>query len=107
MAPRDTTGKQIMRDIMKELGSATATQLFDEMKRRGAPIVNDTIWQYMMSLVVNLPPAWERWPHVKDKFLFLRENGMYELYDKDKHGVYNNGQLVPPGTGTKANPSAT
>ncbi len=101
MAPRDLSGKQIMRDIMENLRTATAEQIFDEMRRRGAVIADDTIWQYMMSLVVNLPPAWKHWPQLTDRFLFLREDGVYELYDEARHGRYDNGRLVPPsGTAT-------
>ncbi len=40
---------------------------------------NSTIWEHLMSLVVNLPPARHHWPKSKP-FLFLHGDGRYELY---------------------------
>ena len=45
---------------------------------------DETIWQHMMSLVVNLPPARYHWKLTKP-FLFLHGDGRYELYDELKH----------------------
>ncbi len=47
-----------------------------------------------MWLVVNLPPAYRHWSNAPERFLFLREDGRYELYDPEKHGVYNNGLRI-------------
>lgn len=43
-----------------------------------------TINQYLMSLVVNLPPARSHWPS-DVPFLMLNQDGTYELYDPDRH----------------------
>ena len=44
----------------------------------------ETIWQHLMALVVNLPPARRHWPG-KQPFLFLRPDGQYERYNPEKH----------------------
>lgn len=56
----------------------------------------DTIHQHMMQLVVNLPPAYRRWPGRRDRFLFLRPDGLYEIYDDTKHGVFEEGTRIEP-----------
>jgi hypothetical protein len=43
-----------------------------------------TIWRHLMATVVNLIPARYEWPK-NDKFLFLRPDGQYELYNSSKH----------------------
>lgn len=45
---------------------------------------DETIWQHLMSLVVNLAPAREHWKSTRP-FLLLRLDGQYELYDESKH----------------------
>ncbi len=44
----------------------------------------ETIWQHLMPLVVNLPPARHHWEGV-EPILFLRPDGQYELYDQSRH----------------------
>jgi uncharacterized phage-like protein YoqJ len=87
------TCEELIEDAIKQLGSPCgAGTLFQEVKRkwRGS---DDTIWQHLMSRVVNLPPAYFHWQNIKDKnrFLLLREDGRYELYNPSKHGTYRNG----------------
>ena len=53
-------------------------ELFGRIKNRGE-WKNSTIWQHLMSLVVNLPPARHHWPNSKP-FLFLHADGGYEFY---------------------------
>ena len=43
-----------------------------------------TIWRHLMSTVVNLIPARYEWKTSR-KFLFLRPDGQYELFNKWKH----------------------
>ncbi len=43
-----------------------------------------TIWRYLMSTVTNLIPARFEWRST-DKFLFLRPDGQYELYNPRRH----------------------
>lgn len=59
------------------------SDLFERVKSKGA-WKNETIWQHLMGLVVNLPPARRHWKTAKP-FLLLREDGRYELYDPNKH----------------------
>jgi glutathione peroxidase-family protein len=42
-----------------------------------------TIWRHLMSTVVNLVPAKYEWTN--KKFLFLRLDGRYELYDPQRY----------------------
>ncbi len=74
-------------------GPVTAKELFNEVKMMGR-WSEDTIWQHLMSLVINLPPAYKHWPNIPERFLFLREDGRYELYDPNKHGIYIEGTRV-------------
>ncbi len=53
-------------------------KLIERIKRQGR-WRNSTIWEHLMSLVVNLPPARLHWPKSKP-FLFLHGDGRYELY---------------------------
>jgi hypothetical protein len=61
----------------------TFSELFGRVKRRGH-WRDSTVWQHLMSLVVNLPPAKHQWPSA-NPFLFLRGDGQYELYDRAVH----------------------
>ena len=58
-------------------------ELFQRVKKRGG-WKDETIWQHLMGLIVNLPPARLHWKSM-DPFLFLRPDGQYELYDADTH----------------------
>ncbi len=53
-------------------------KLIERIKRKGR-WKNSTIWEHLMSLLVNLPPARYHWPKSKP-FLFLHGDGRYELY---------------------------
>jgi hypothetical protein len=89
------TCKEALRRVMMELegGPADAEDIFRRTRQLG-PWTDDTIWQHLMALTVNLPPAYRHWPHVKERILFLREDGMYELYDPQKHGLFRFGRRV-------------
>lgn len=43
-----------------------------------------TVWRILMSVIVNLIPARHEWESSRP-FLFLRPDGRFELYDKNKH----------------------
>ena len=58
------------------------SRIFQEVKRQGT-WKDTTIWRHLMSTVVNLIPARYEWTN--KKFLFLRSDGQYELYDPMKH----------------------
>ena len=59
------------------------SDLFARVKKKGE-WKNETVWQHLMGLIVNLPPARLHWPTARP-FLFLREDGMYEVYDPKRH----------------------
>lgn len=61
----------------------TFSELYRRVKQDGE-WKDETIWQHLMSLVVNLPPARKHWKTAKP-FLFLHGDGQYELYDEKKH----------------------
>jgi hypothetical protein len=58
------------------------SRIFEQVKKQGA-WKDTTIWRHLMSTVVNLVPVRYEWTN--DKFLFLRPDGQYEIYDKAKH----------------------
>lgn len=61
----------------------TFSELCERVKKRGS-WKNETIWQHMMGLVVNLPPARHHWKSMQP-FLYIHGDGRYELYDPTKH----------------------
>ena len=84
-----------LKEAIRELGNGPveAKKLFDKVKSKG-PWTDDTVWQHLMSCVVNLPPAYRHWSDSRRKFLILREDGKYELYNREKHGLYKDGKRV-------------
>lgn len=60
---------------------------FSELLRRTRSRGNwsdTTLNQYLMALVVNLPPARLHWANT-EPFLMLNQDGTYELYDPLRH----------------------
>jgi len=62
--------------------SLSYSQIFSQVKQQGS-WKDTTIWRHLMSTVVNLIPARYEWTN--DKFLFLRPDGQYEVFDPEKH----------------------
>ena len=60
----------------------TFLELYKRVKQKGS-WKDDSIWQDMMALIVNLPPARYHWKNTAP-FLFLHGDGTYELYDPNK-----------------------
>jgi len=89
------TCREAVKRVMIELGGGpvTADEIFRRVKEMGE-WSDDTIWQHLMWLVVNLPPAYKHWPNAPERFLFLREDGRYELYDSNKHGMFHEGTRI-------------
>ncbi|RLE66704.1 MAG: hypothetical protein DRJ47_01670 [Thermoprotei archaeon] len=87
--------REAVKKAILELGGGpvTAEELFSKVKAMGS-WSDDTIWQHLMSLVINLPPAYKHWPNTPERFLFLRDDGKYEIYDPDKHGIYSEGVKI-------------
>ena len=71
--------------VMKPGEILRFSELFARVKERGA-WTNETVCQHLMSCLVNLPPARLHWPKSKP-FLFLHEDGRYELFDDRIHGL--------------------
>lgn len=77
------TCSEVIRTVIRDGEIVTFSELYKRIKPRGQ-WKDETIWQHLMSLVVNLPPARKRWKSTKP-FLFLHGDGRYELYDTKKH----------------------
>jgi hypothetical protein len=63
-------------------GPLSYSKIFAKVKEQGT-WKDTTIWRHLMSTVVNLIPARYEWAN--EKFLFLRPDGQYEIYDNNKH----------------------
>ncbi len=89
----ETCAGAIRKALEKSAGRATAEELFNHVQRLGH-WTDDSIWQEMMSHTVNLPPSYHHYALVvpAQRFLFLREDGNYELYDPSWHGYYQSGK---------------
>jgi len=72
-----------IRSCLRQGELVTFSDLFRRVKQKGS-WKDESIWQDMMALVVNLPPARLHWKSSLP-FLFLHGDGRYELYDPNKH----------------------
>jgi hypothetical protein len=61
----------------------TFSELYTRVKQKGS-WKDETVWQHLIGLVVNLPAARHHWKSTVP-FLFLHGDGRYELYDPSKH----------------------
>jgi len=77
------TCAEAIRSEMKPAEVVGLSELFRRVRSRGT-WKDDTIWQKLMSHVVNMPPARYHWRSAKP-FLFLRPDGCYELYNSEVH----------------------
>ncbi len=62
----------------------TFSEIYSRVRSKGS-WKDETIWQHLVGLIVNLPPARRHWPQFTHPFLFLHGDGRYELYDPQKH----------------------
>lgn len=69
------------------------SEAFTLVKEKGE-WTDETICEQLMACVVNLSPARLRWPGI-EPFLFLHEDGRYELFDYSTHGVMRDYWLDP------------
>ena len=74
---------EVVREILSSSQPLPFSEIHKQIQERG-PWKDETIWQHLMSLVVNLPPARYHWKSTKP-FLFLRPDGQYEIYSEAKH----------------------
>jgi len=77
------TCAEAISSIMKPNQIMSFSELFNQVKQRGF-WKDETIWQHLMGLVVNLLPARLYWKSA-NPFLFLHGDGRYELYDPKIH----------------------
>ncbi|MDH5695557.1 MAG: hypothetical protein OEZ00_02970 [Dehalococcoidia bacterium] len=93
---RGETCAEAIRTAIGLLGNhASAQDIFDEVRKMGM-WTQDNIWQGLMEFVVNLPPSYRHWEGTRpeERFLFLREDGDYELYQPARHGRYEQGRRI-------------
>lgn len=74
---------EAVRSSLKPGEVATFSELYQRVKQKG-DWKDETIWQHLIGLIVNLPPARHHWRNVVP-FLFLHGDGRYELFDPQKH----------------------
>jgi len=72
-----------VRSSLKPGEIITFSELYKGVKQKGS-WKDETVWQHLIALIVNLPPARHHWKSVVP-FLFLHGDGRYELYDPSKH----------------------
>ena len=77
-----TCAQAIRNCFLNNPGPISFSSIMNTVKRQGT-WKEITIWRHLMSTVVNLIPARYEWTN--DKFLFLRSDGQYELYNNNKH----------------------
>ena len=80
---QDETCAEAIHALVRPGQRLSFLELFKAVKERGT-WKDETIWQHLMSLVVNLPPARYHWKRSKP-FLFIRGDGRYELYNPKIH----------------------
>ena len=80
---RGESCSNVVRSVMKPGEILSSTDLFRRVHELGA-WSDDTIWQHLIAHIVNLPAARHHYADF-DPFLFLHEDGRYELYDPTLH----------------------
>jgi hypothetical protein len=85
-----------LRKVLVQTGNRTTAQtLFEQVKKLGH-WTDAAIWQTILSHTINCPPSYHLYGMVTaaQRFLFLREDGNYEFYDRDWHGHFEMGKRV-------------
>jgi len=94
---RGQTCAEAIYEVVESDQPAPFEEILEKVRLEGEWTV-DTVCQQAMQFVINMPPAYHHWDHKRDRFLFLRPDGLFELYDESKHGVFDEGTRVePPG----------
>ena len=87
------TCTEAIRWALGNLGNrASAEAIFNAVRSKGH-WTDETIWSSIENLTVNCPPAY-RHSGSGSRFLFLREDGNYELYQQEWHGRYERGKRI-------------
>ncbi len=87
------TCAEVIREVVAAREPAFYSDVFEIVNNRGT-WATDTIHQQMMQWIVNLPPAYHHWSVKTKRFLFLRPDGLYELYKPSVHGTFDRGTRV-------------
>lgn len=80
---RGETCAQVIHKVLAPGDVKSFSELVRGIKEHG-DWQDETIWQHLMGLVVNLPPERLHWKSAQP-FLFLRGDGRYEIYDSNVH----------------------
>ncbi len=94
--PEPETCPGALRTALAQMGNrASAQALFEQVKKQGH-WTDGAIWQTITSHTINFPPSYHMYSMVTpaQRFLFLREDGNYELYNRDWHGRFEVGKRV-------------
>ena len=94
--PEPETCPAALRAALVQMGGrAFAQALFEQVQKRGH-WTDGNIWQTILSHTVNYPPSYHLYSMVApmQRFLFLREDGNFEMYDRNWHGRYEGGRRV-------------
>jgi hypothetical protein len=85
-----------LRSALVQMGNRASAQALVEQVRKKGHWTDGNIWQTVISHTVNFPPSYHMYSMVTpaQRFLFLREDGNYEMYDRNWHGRYEMGQRI-------------
>jgi hypothetical protein len=94
----ETCAGAVMAAIVSLGNRGTAQELFEQVAKTGH-WTDDNIWQVLLSHSINVPAAYHKFPGVSadQKFLLQREDGNYELYNPQWHGLFDQGKRVVRG----------
>ena len=93
--PGGMTIKEAVLQVIEKLGRATGKEIFNKVKS-----IHEwgkhSILRHIMGQTINLQPGYYEWSDLKekDKCLFLCDDGYFERYDKNKHGIFEDGIKV-------------
>jgi len=75
--------REAIRKCIKPGEVLSFSELYNKVRQLGA-WKDETVWQQLIAVIVNLPPARFHWKSVQP-FLFIRGDGRYENYDSKIH----------------------
>jgi len=91
--PGGMTIKEAVYQVIKKLEKSTGKEIFNQVKMISSEWGDHAILRHIMGLTINLQPGYYEWVFIKEKekCLFLCEDGYFEQYNKDKHGIFEDG----------------
>ncbi len=93
--PGGMTTKEAIFQVIEKLERATGKEIFNKVKNIHE-WKDNTILRHIMGQTINLQPGYYEWSFIKEKnkCLFLCEDGYFEKYDKNRHGIFEDGIRV-------------